>query len=84
MGQAGKRQVERRHAAKRAEELFRGLGRGLGLLAGLAGERMRRRGRRLVTRRGRQVRVFGPEAERAARPDPMYDPHARLPPGETR
>ena len=59
-------------------------GQQVGQLAGLAGERMQRRGRRLVTRRGRQVRVFRPEAERAARPDPMYDPHARLPPGESR
>ncbi len=51
-------------------------GQHVGQLGGLAGERMGRRERRPAARRGRQVRVLGPQAERPARPDPVHDPHA--------
>ena len=50
-------------------------GQHVGQLGTLAGERMRRRGRRAVARHGRQVWILGPQAERLARPYTMKDPH---------
>ena len=57
-------------------------GQQVGQLGGLAGERMRpgqvhARRRRRGPRR--QVRVLGPQAERAVRPDPVDNPHEVLP-----
>ena len=51
-------------------------GQQVGQLGGRAGERVRRGGRRRITRRGRQFRILTPHVQRPVRPDPMDDPHA--------
>ena len=57
-------------------------GQHVGQLGGLARERMRARQPDIVRcgcRNGRQVGVLGPQAERPVRPDPVNDPHTKLP-----